>query len=325
VHIGIDGSGTFAVDSAQPGSPGVVAAVVVAERNRPALERYVRDKCKEWGLEELHAVELSLRQLQEVCAWIGGGELLVWTAALTDSALFPDDKLEDWRERQAGELVEATSTVTSERLEEILSRRSLEWHLSRIRADGQRSLPTPHFVEHLFVLPRVIGDAVQAAVDAHDGPEWQDEFDALQVWIDDSSAKDAKTQVRDLVKPILASPGLALVPPRRGGVDHPLFTKHVRDGRRGDILSLIGDRIEFVDSRTEPVCQLADVVAWTVRRYAERPTAEQAARLYRLLRPRQHGIEGSRGVRIMWMRGVDGDPAAPYMHIAPIVTRLEPA
>jgi hypothetical protein len=319
MHIGTDGSGTFDVASAAPGTPGVIAAVVVSERRRRVVESYVEGCCRAWGLEELHATEMSLDQLGEVCGWIGGGDNVVWTASLTDAALFPIDKLVDWRDRQADAVVEATSAVTPERVAEVLSQRSLDWHLKRVRAGGPASLPVPHFVEHVFVLPRVIGDAVQAAIDAHDGPEWQDEFDSLSVWIDDSTARDAKAQTRDLLKPILASPGLALVPPPRGRLEHPIFTKHIRDGWPADILSLIGDRINFVSSHDEPLCQLADIAAWTVRRYAERPSDENAERLYRLLRPRQHGIEGSRGVRVMSMRGIE-EPMARYAHVAPVLT-----
>jgi hypothetical protein len=235
---------------------------------------------------------------------------------LTDAALFPADRLTQWRERQAIKLEEAAARATPERVAEVLAGKPLDWHLRRLRAGTKTSLPVAHFVEHLYVLPRVVGDAVQAAIDLHDGPQWNDEFDAMTIAIDASSAADAKAQLKDLLKPTLASRELALVPPRRSGLDHPLFAKHVdEEGRSGNLLSLVGDRIEYVDSTASPLCQLADLLAWVVRRRAADPDDEMAARLYQLVRPRQHGIEGARGVRIMSMRSVP-DQASSYDHVA---------
>jgi Protein of unknown function (DUF3800) len=317
VYLAMDGRGVFDVDRAPPGKPGVIAAVVVAKRHHRAVEQHVREKCFTWEVPELHAHDLSLEQLTELCAWVGTGDQIVWTAALTDAALFPSGLLSDWRDRQAQKLLDAVADVAGARVQEVMSGRPLSWHLARIRPGGRRSLRTPHYVEHLFVLPRTIGDAVQASIDAYDGPAWSGEFDAMTLLIDSSSAGDARAQVRDLLKPILASNDLALAPPRLSGVDHPVFSKHVRAGRRGDILSLLDDRICFVESHLEPLCQLADLAAWVVRRYAERPGHPHAARLYRLLQPRQHGINGRRGVRIMSMRGIPADRALPYTHVSP--------
>jgi hypothetical protein len=143
--------------------------------------------------------------------------------------------------------------------------------------------------------------------------------DSLAIAIDDSSAHDVKAQLKDLLKPTLASRELALVPPRRSGLGQPLFAKHVDEkGRRGNLLSLVGDRIKYVDSTSSPLCQLADLLAWVVRRGAANPEDELGARLHRLFRPRQHGIEGARGVRIMSMRSVP-DHVGGYDHVASCV------
>ena len=255
---------------------------------------------------------------------MGAGDQLTWTAALTDSILFPPDQLCEWRDNQANELIKAVNGRSPEEIKAVLAHRSLPWHLARIRGNGKASLPSPHFVEFLFVLPRVIGDAVQAAIDAYDGPTWADEFDQLMIRIDDSSAAKAKTQLKDLLKPILSGPSLALRPPKLGGGEHPLFAKHQRGGRTGDLRSLIGNRIDFVDSKEEPLCQLADVVAWTLRRAADLPHDAVAADLHRRLRPRQHGIEGSRGIRIMSARGVPDVASDRYRHIAAMTRYLVP-
>lgn len=317
MRITIDTSGPFDVAGNSPGNPGVAAAVVVSERHAGEVETDLRRFAAEFGVDELHAVDLSIDQLVVLANWTGRDSRLVWTAALTDAALFPADQLDDWRERQASELEEAVARARPERVAEVLAGKPVDWHLRRLRAGTKTSLPIAHFVEHFFVIPRVVSDAVQAAIDVHDGPEWGDEFDALAIAIDDSSAPDAKAQVKDLLKPTLASRELALVPPRFSGLDHPLFVKHVDDdGRRGNLLSLIGDRIDYVDSKSSPLCQLADLLAWVVRRHAANPQDELAARLYRLVRPRQHGIEGARGVRIMSMRSVP-DPVGGYDHVAP--------
>jgi uncharacterized protein DUF3800 len=317
MRVSLDTSGPFDVRRASPGDPGVAAAVVVPERHRHELEAEIRELARRFGVSELHAVSLSPESLLHVARWMGRDERIVWTAALTDAAMFPATQLDEWRERQAGELEAAVAGVSPQRVEQVLSRRPLEWHLRRLRPGSKTSLPVSHFAEHLFVLPRTIGDAVQAAIDVFDGSEWHDEFDELTIDIDDSTARDAKAQLADLLKPILASAGLALVPPPRGGLEHPLFTKHVRDGRRGDLISLLGERIGFVPSHTAPLCQLADVASWVVHRYAVRPSDSAAAALYRALRPRQHGIEGSRGVRPMLMRTVNERAAYRYAHVLP--------
>jgi hypothetical protein len=316
MRITIDTSGPFDVAGSPPGRPGVAAAVVVSERHAAKVEADLRRFATEFGVVELHAVDLSSDQLLALAAWAGQDWRLVWTAALTDAALFPADRLDDWRERQAVKLEEAAARSSSERMAEVLAGKPLDWHLRRLRAGTKTSLPVAHFVEHLYVIPRVVGDAVQAAIDVHDGPQWGEEFDGLTIAIDDSSAPDAKAQFKDLLKPTLASKELALVPPSHSGLDHPLFAKHVDEkSRRGYLLSLVGDRIGYVDSRFSPLCQLADLLAWVVRRRAADPGDELAERLYRLVRPRQHGIEGARGVRIMSMRSVP-DHVGGYDHVA---------
>ena len=206
--------------------------------------------------------------------------------------------------------------LTGEEVEQIEDELVDQASAARTIEELQAEIVTLTGLEQLYVIPRVVGDAVQAAIDVHDGPPWDDEFDALTITIDDSSAKDAKAQLKDLLKPTLASRELALVPPRRSGLNHPLFAKHVDEkGRRGNLLSLVGDRIGYVDSTSSPLCQLADLLAWVVRRRAANAEDELAARLYRLVRPRQHGIEGARGVRIMSMRSVP-DQVGGYDHVA---------
>jgi hypothetical protein len=87
------------------------------------------------------------------------------------AALVPADRLDDWRERQAVKLEEAVARATPERVAEVLAGKPLEWHLRRLRAGTKTSLHVAHFVEHLYVIPRVVGDAVQPAIDVHDGPQ----------------------------------------------------------------------------------------------------------------------------------------------------------
>jgi Protein of unknown function (DUF3800) len=316
VRITIDTSGSFDVAGTPPRKPAVAAALVVSERHAAEVKSELRRFATEFGVDELHAVDLSSDQLLTLAGWAGRDSRLVWTAALTDAVLFPADRLDDWRERQAVKLEEAVARTSQERVAEVLAGKPIDWHLRRLRPGTKTSLPIAHFVEHLYVIPRLVGDAVQAAIDVHDGPQWGDEFDALAIAIDDSSAPDAKAQLKDLLKPTLASRDLALVPPPRSGLDHPLFAKHIDErGRRGSLLSLVGDRIRYVDSASSPLCQLADLFAWVVRRRAADRADELAARLYRLVRPRQHGIEGARGVRIMSMRSVP-DHVGSYDHVA---------
>lgn len=329
MFIGVDASGSFNVEAAPPGRPGVVAAVAVSKRHYDEVRGYVEGRCLEWNLPELHAIDLRPEQRGEVCRWIGEGERLVWTAGLTDSRLFPFSRLLKWRQDQADQLSKAVEGRPTDEIETVLTNRDLSWHLARIRHGEPLSLPTPHFVEFLFVLPRVIGDAAQASINAYDGSAWADEFNELSIRIDDSSAKDAKAQVKDLLKLILAGPALALRPPPRSGLNHPFFAKHRREGRSGDLRTLIGDRIKFVASEEEPLCQLADMIAWVVRRRAAQPVERGTADLYQHLRRRQHGVEGSRGVRVMSMKGSPEDAPDRYRHVAaltrwPVPERKEP-
>lgn len=319
--IGIDASGSFDVGSASSKKPAVVAAALTSRQHYVHIKSFVDDRCNEWGLQELHAVHLLPKRREEVCRWIGEQDQLAWTAALTDSILFPNAGLPNWRQRQAAELVKAVEGRPKDEIETVLTNRPLPWHLVRIRCGRRKSLPTAHFVEFLFVLPRVIGDAVQTAIDTHDSPAWADEFDQLSIFIDDSTAKDAKVQIKDLLKPILAGKNLALRLPRESGLSHPFFAKHQRDGRAGDLRTLIGDRIHFVPSHSEPLCQIADMIAWVVRRAAADPSDSIAAHLYKRLRRRQHGIEGSRGVRVMAAKGSPADAPDRYRHVAALTYR----
>jgi hypothetical protein len=318
--IGVDFSGP-SNPARPPGEPLVGAAIVVPDRVREDLSLYVADCCERWQIDELHAVHLNQEQLIEVCAWLSFQDEIVWTAVLTDSAMFPAEGLASWREEQAEQLRKAAARTQEAELRVVLSNKDLDWHFKRLLPGFGSSLPAPQFIEYMFLLPRLIGDAVQACLDVFDGPGWGDEFEHVAISIDDSSNSAAKTQTRDLLKLMLAGPQLGLAPPATGGDQHPLFSKHRRDGRTGDLRSLIGDRIEFVDSKTEPLCQLADVLAWASRRHAANRSDPLGRDLIDKLRRRQHGIDGLRRIRPMYRRGAPESAATPYAHIAPLPAR----
>ena len=115
-----------------------------------------------------------------------------------------------------------------------------------------------------------------------------------------------------------AGPELGLTPPTTGGDEHPLFSKHRRNRRTGDLCTLIGNRIDFVDSTDEPLYQPPDVIAWVTRRYAANSSDPLGRDLFGKLRRRQHGIAGSRQVRPMRRKATPDSAAPPYAHVAPL-------
>src|SRR6185312_11001782 len=113
--------------------------------------------------------------------------------------------------------------------------------------------------------------------------------------------------------PILASMTLDL-PMEYQLAAHPLMvtTKPAR-GPGVSVLDFYGGDPTFEDSESAPVIQLADFVAWSLRRRITHPTDAHARTLISLLRS-SHYRTGALGFHLFMRTGTASD-SSPYRHL----------
>ena len=290
-----DESGSFDLAHAVK-APSLWVTIAIPPSSAKAIREQVAAWCQEWEVDELHAVALAPHQRGRMAAWLSSADF-VWKATGTARDLMSAEVAEGWRDDQAENFLvsfgesEARGTMDSRYVG-----RGDELH--RMMIDRRRVPPTA-FLQYGIVAGRHFADIVQAAVRRYGGAEHAAD------WAERALILDGKGQGRhggprfmaELLYPILAT--IPLDVPASIPVGHPLAK--LRTGMK--ISELFGGDPRFVDdSSTEPLIQVADLIAWMVRRRLTHPHEAEVKAAYELLLRRCPEIDDLR-VRMMWRNG----------------------
>lgn len=286
MRIGFDESGTFAFGDGEFDS-GSIGAVACPDSALAYLESEFARIGRENDVDEIHASKLPPEVLYEVCAVIGASDA-VWAAVYTDSRLLPSEQQEDFRRRQvekADEGIAASVTLADdpERMRD--ARRTRDRILYATRVTPQE------YLEFLVLFPRALGDILAGSLRTYRDRRWAPDLAELRFESDRKLTRKlsmGEKTLADALPRFLANNGqFVLDIPAEWSWDHPFLHRH-RDPATGTITvpRILGDGIDFVDSKASTIVQAADVVAHVTRRAAVGHGDHEAVHAYRLLRRR---------------------------------------
>lgn len=299
-----DETGTF--DLARPGfDPSFWVTIAVPPLTADLLRSQVRAWCNEWDIEELHAVHLAPEQRAQIAAYLSGTDF-VWVATGTAQDLMTPAIAEQWRSDQAENLREAYQR--SEERGTVDPRYAGRGEELLRLATNRRRVPLAAFVQYGIVAGRHFADIVQAAV-----RRYSDRPAALS-WTGRAVLVDGKGKgrhggpvlMRELLYPILATLPISL--PASLAREQPL--DRLRHGMK--VSELLGGDPRFIDnSASEPLIQVSDLIAWTIRRRLTHPEEASTEESYRKLLRRAAEVDGFR-VRMMWRNGHEPADVSRY-------------
>jgi len=237
MHVFLDETGDFNMRDGGHAFCAVVA-VVCPDRGVPEVNHWVRDRCGEWGLDELKAAALTADQRRDVVAFLVAKDLL-WTAVVTDGRLFPGDRQVAWRRRQAEAADQALAR--SDRLKNAADDERAEIEAMRKRLALDTRVSRSEYLQFVAMTPPLTYQALQGAVKHYRERTWDAEFEHFHLAADRKLASrksGGEKLFESVVRPILAGdPRFTLAVPAEWVDDHPLWREHGRSespARRGE-------------------------------------------------------------------------------------------
>jgi hypothetical protein len=315
MHYGFDESGSFAF--AHDGFDSVaIAAVACPDSVVPSLEQCVTDLLRGTSDDELHASGMDDATLARTCGLIGAFDVS-WRAIYTDTRLMPRAQQDAFRRRQV-ETMDKAIEASSILKEDPKSKAEAVQTLNRIRLATR--VCDADYLEFLVLFPRLIGDIIDASLLTFRCTRWAADLGDLKFFSDaklkGKLSMGEKTLAKALPRIIANNDKFTLPVPAEWRDDHDFNVSH-RDPETGSITvpALLGDGLNFVDSKSSLVVQVADVIAYVAKRATDDHADEVAQRCYRLLRRRGSCVATPAPVRIFSDRlGPDGDPGW-YEHL----------
>lgn len=306
--IGVDTSGKFEFGAYEPT---VVAAAVAPEETARELAQWTTDALQRWGragtLSELHAQELGWPERREVCEMLAARDDLRLAAVVTDSLLLRSPAaLRRHRERQI-EKIELLPSPTTQRGRD-LRERALELLRGEQLTDGDYAL--------IAVLPMIAMAAAQRAVAFFAADADRHLIEELKLHVD----KEAAVTVRygnDSLFPVLSGdPRFRLRLPAHWREDprHPLLKRALALDGDGLVATELFSEFAWVDSHAYPLVQVADVVAWVLRRTLKNPAEAAPAELFSMLKPLLAG-EGGATFELFSIGPIPPELRALYAHL----------
>lgn len=292
--------------------PSAWASVVCPTSLYERIGAQVTGWCEKWGIDELHTRELDDDQRVKVAGFIGAVDVM-WTATVIDSLHMDAAGARRWREDQVAKF-DGNFAASEARgtMHERYKGRGEE--LRRLLSD-ERRVRLPQFVQFGIVAPKHVFDCAQAALRRYGDPSWAGDWATQRLIFDrkDVRPEGGQRLAEATLYPVLASMTLD-VPVAFHLADHPLsVTTKPGRGPGVSLLDFYGGDPTFQDSASEPLVQLADFVAWSLRRRITHPTDAHARTLVSLLRS-SHYRTGPLGFHLFMRTGTEFDPSR-YRHL----------
>ena len=292
VHVFFDESGDYAFPPNRFDCY-VQAAVVCPESALEGAEGFVRDRCVEWDLEELHAYRLSAQQLLEIAEFLADMPIEL-CVQLTDTVLTTTEVIRSCRLDQAAAY---QRSIDNYRRSGGRDPRVIANLQAQIKKAGLASqIAHGEFVQATLLVDGAV-QAIQRALYAYGADDWRDAFREFRFIVDGklSGKKSAgEKYLSTMIVDLIAAPSRHRFDYRPGWHDDPVHPWVDRFCANGNVKldPLFEHGLQSTASQKQPGLQLADAVAFVVRSAVVSPT-EEIMRSYHLLCRRLADRKGS--------------------------------
>lgn len=266
VLIRIDESGDFNFRDAQRFRVAVIACVIVPDKSWNAVEEFVDEKKREWGMEaELKAQVMSVDQQMSMLAFLER-ERLPLVAVVTDSEIFDIEAQRRWRKKQV-DLFKEAARRSKRAVEDPLTRERVQ--RIRTRLPNERRIKPPNFLQYFVLMPWLLSRSFSAANFCFQDLDPEDDSWIFDIAVDPRDGADPGRPgelLRDSVDAIYAgNNGTALFIPPQWPIDHPFRVRNA-DPEVGAVSprQLLVGGIQTPDSQADAGLQLADFAAHVI-------------------------------------------------------------
>jgi hypothetical protein len=299
----------------------VQAALICPDSFGDAVDSFVADRKREWGVDELHATDLRPEQVLAIAQFIGESECQL-LAHLTDTVLVNSEGIAQFRLDQAAKLKNNLDWYRRESTKAIGApvKEIEDWMLRQIKRAGLNSqISHGEFVQAHYLI-ELIADALQKSLYWFYEDRWRDDFQEFEFILDGKLPEKmaaGEKYLNDSIVPVLGSrrhKSIGLLETWNEEPRHPFVEKfELAHGRvRGedvegviDLKRVFENGLRFESSSEHSGLQLVDAVAHTVRAAVLLPSDEVAQAAYDALRPK---LRNEAGNSLMIHRLRVGDP-----------------
>lgn len=286
----------------------VQAVLICPDSALAAMEEFARDRCSEWGVEELHATELDPARRLTIAEFLGSSDC-TFLVHVTDNVMITAAQIAEFRLFQAARL---RANLDRYRRESRAVRGGPvaeieEWYMRQLKRAGLASrISDGEFIQGSFLVGLILA-AFKKSLIVHMDDEWRESFHDFNFILDaklpGKMAAGEKFLNETLVPALGSMPNdsIITVDTWREEPVHPFVTKFSAKGGRvagkeiedGIDLKLVFEHgLQFERSSDVPGLQLVDTVAYVVRNAVVGPTDRDARAAYDLLRPKLRNEEG---------------------------------
>ncbi len=244
----------------------VQAAVICPESALPDVTSFVEGRCNTWGLEELHAHQLSGAQLREVAQFLADSPIEL-CAQLTDTVLTTPEVIASCRLDQAAAYQRSIANYRRAGGRDPDVTANLDAQIKKAALASQ--IPDGEFVQATLLVDGTV-QAIQRALYAYGAKSWRGAFREFRFILDaklsgkrSAGEKYLSTMIVDLI----AAPSrhrFDYNPAWRLEPSHP-WVERFCVGATIQLEPLFEHGLQFAASHEESGLQLADAVAFIVR------------------------------------------------------------
>ena len=287
----------------------VQAALICPDSIGDALDSYVSDRKRAWGVDELHATDLQPEQILDVAQFIGQSECQL-LAHLTDTVLVTDEGIAEFRLDQAARLKDNLDWYRRESTKAIGAPvKEIEgWMLRQIKRAGLNSQISHGEFAQAHYLIQLIAAALQKSLYWYHEDRWRGDFRQFEFILDAKLPEKmaaGEKYLSDSIVPVLGSrrnESIGIPESWKAEPKHPFVENFdLPRGRvRGedvegviDLKRLFESGLRFEESGEHSGLQLADATAFIVRAAVLRPSDGLVQASYDVLRPKLRNEQGN--------------------------------
>jgi hypothetical protein len=286
----------------------VQAGLICPEDSLSAVSEFVTGRCAEWGVAELHALELEPDQRQEIADFLDYSDCQV-LAHLTDTTLITRAHLEEFRLVQAAGLKrnldwyrEASTKARRAPVTEIE-----DWYLRAIKRAGLSSqISHGEFLQASFLINLIRESFAKSLIVFHED-QWRESFHDFHFILDaklPGKMAAGEKFLNDGLLPALGSmrgQSIDTVDTWRDEPVHPFEKKFSATKGRVwgedveeaiDLSRVFEHGLQFRPSTDEAGLQLVDAVAYIVRQAVLKQQEPSARMAYDAIRPKLRNGKG---------------------------------
>jgi hypothetical protein len=286
----------------------VQAVVICPDSALPDMEAFVRDRCSEWGVDELHASELDSARRLTIAKFLATSDC-TFLVHVTDNVMITEAKIAEFRLFQAARLGanldryrRESSSVPGGPVAEIE-----KWYMRQLKRAGLASrVSDGEFIQGSFLIGLILA-AFKKSLIVHMDDEWREDFHDFKFVLDaklPGKMAAGEKYLNETLVPALGSmpnDSIITVDTWREEPVHPFVTKFSTKGGRVagkeiddgiDLKQVFEHGLQFERSSDVPGLQLVDPVAYVTRSAVVGPTDRDVREAYDLLRPKLRNEEG---------------------------------